>query len=84
LLWGTFAILALETLSLVVFAEITGQRTAEQWSPAGPVLAWWMTVGNYMVRSVVPYTAPFIAALILFDDLRKQVLGEMFTAPRRS
>ena len=80
LLWGTLLTLLVETISLSVFAQITARHTAEQWYPAAPLAAWSMTVGNYLVRSVIPYTAPFVIALALLADLRTQILGDTFGA----
>jgi hypothetical protein len=76
LIWGTLLILLVETVSLSVFAEITARHTAEQWYPAAPLTAWGLAVGNYLVRSVIPYTAPFLIALVLLADLRGQILGD--------
>jgi hypothetical protein len=77
LIWGTLLILLVETVSLSMFAEITARHTAEQWYPAAPLTAWGLAVGNYLVRSVIPYTAPFLIALVLLADLRRQILGDL-------
>jgi hypothetical protein len=75
LLLGTLAMSVVEIVLLLVFAELLAHKTAAQWSATPDAVAnWFYRFGDYLLMSVIPYIAPFVAAIWLHHDLRRQIV----------
>jgi hypothetical protein len=75
LLLGTLAMSVVEIVLLLIFAELLAHKTAAQWSATPSAVAnWFYRFGDYLLMSVIPYVAPFVVAIWLHDDLRRQIV----------
>jgi hypothetical protein len=76
LLWGTLATAAMEIALLLLYAEITARNAAVQLTHAPDGLGkWFLHFGEYMVVSVIPYAAPFVIAIALHRELRREIFS---------
>jgi hypothetical protein len=76
LVLGTVVVAALEVIMLLVFIEISAHRAAAQMAGVEDETSRYIRrFGEYMVVNVVPYAAPFLIAISLHVDLRRQILG---------
>lgn len=75
-LWGTLSIIAIETLLVLIFADISAHRVADQLSHSETDLSkWFLHLGEYLVVNVIPFIAPLLVALTLHKELQQQILG---------
>ncbi len=76
LLLGTACMCAAELALLLVFARITAVGAACQLAGGGDATGKWIrNFGVYLVVNVLPYAIPFIVALSLHRDLRREVFA---------
>lgn len=76
LVLGTLVMALVEVVLLLIFAEILGHRTAARWSHSEDAVAkWFLRFGEYLVVGVIPYVIPFVVAIGMHPELRRQFLG---------
>ena len=76
LLLGTVVMAAVELALFLVFADITAREAASRLSYSqDPASEWLLRVAVYLVVNVLPYVLPFLVALSLHGELRRQVLA---------
>jgi hypothetical protein len=63
----------LEIVLLLIFVEICARNAASQLAPQSSLTKWLLHFGEYLVMSVIPYTAPFLIAVGVHRELRSQV-----------
>jgi hypothetical protein len=73
---GSIVMAAVELLLLMLLVEINARNTVAQLTPAqSGAEKWLLHFGEYLVVVVLPYAVPFVLALSLHGDLRRQILG---------
>jgi len=72
LILGTILAAILEIVLLLIFVEISARNAAAQLAPQSGLTKWFLHFGEYLVVSVIPYTAPFPIALSVHRELRSQ------------
>jgi hypothetical protein len=76
LLLGTLLMGGVELVSFLLFVDLAGYRAvAQNLQPLDGFATWWMGLGDYLLRGVVPFVAPFFVAIALHRDLRTEVLS---------
>ncbi|HEX4809610.1 MAG TPA: exosortase H-associated membrane protein [Bryobacteraceae bacterium] len=76
LLIGTVLTGCVQVLSLLLFVDIAAHRgLAVSLQISNSFSTWWMTTGDYLALSVIPFLAPFIIAIALNRDLRTEILN---------
>ena len=76
LVWGTILMVILETLLLLAFVEIDACNIAAHLARSqSDIGKWFLNFGNYLVVNVIPYVSPFVVAISLDRDLRRQIFG---------
>jgi hypothetical protein len=75
---GTAVMAVIELLLLLLLIEINaGLATHAQ----GDIEKWLLRVGEYLVVTVIPYAAPFVLAISVHRDLRRQMLVWVTESP---
>jgi hypothetical protein len=72
LIFGTILVAILEIVLLLIYVEICARNAASQLAPQSGLTKWFLHFGEYLVVSVIPYTAPFPIALCVHRELRSQ------------
>ena len=74
LIWGTILMAMLEIVLLLVFVEISARNVVGQLAQSlDGWTKWWLHFGDYLVVNVIPYAAPFLIAIPLHPELRRQI-----------
>jgi hypothetical protein len=76
LILGTIIMAAIEVGCLLLFVEISAQKSLGQLTSAqGAGKTWVLAVGEYLVVNALPYVAPLVVTLCLHRQLRIQLFG---------
>lgn len=76
LIQGTLLMAVLEIVLLLGFAEILAHKLAAQMAESHDAMTTWLlSFGNNLVLIAIPYVAPFVAAIWLHPELRRQMFG---------
>ena len=76
MIYGTLLMALLEIGLLLIFIEIFAHKTAAKMAQSqDPLTNWLLHFCDYLVVSAIPYAAPFIVAIWLQPELRRQILG---------
>jgi hypothetical protein len=76
LLVGTAVMAAVELAMLLMFAEISAHNTAAQLGDGGDAAGKWARhLGEYLLTGVLPYATPFVVALSLHGELRREIFS---------
>ena len=76
LIQGTLLMGALEIILLLVFAQILAHKLAAQMAHSqDATTSWLLHFGNSLVLIAIPYVAPFVAAIWLHPELKRQMFG---------
>ena len=72
---GSVILVAVETVLLLAFVEITTRHVAAQLTGSHDGLGEWaLRCANYLVVNALPYASPFLLALWLHGELRRGML----------
>jgi hypothetical protein len=78
---GTLVLLAIPSLSLLVYAAHVVQRNV--YPDAGGGIGWLLDFADYLCGTVLPYIAPLLLAVALNRQLRSMIVGAEEPAPLR-
>ncbi|MCX6628317.1 MAG: hypothetical protein NTW28_11895 [Candidatus Solibacter sp.] len=74
LLLGTALMFAFELITLLIFTRITARSVVAQLAGSEDATGKWIRhVGEYLIVSVLPYVIPFVVALSLHRELRREI-----------
>ncbi|MBC7926139.1 MAG: hypothetical protein H7039_10835 [Bryobacteraceae bacterium] len=77
LLLGTALISGLQLVLLLLFVQITARNVASQLDGSDdPIGKWIRHLGEYLITNVLPYVLPFVVALSLHVELRRQIFAQ--------
>lgn len=75
-IFGSLLIALIDLLLTIAFIELAAHNLAAQLSPGEDAFWKWLRrCGDYLVTNVIPYAAPFVVALVLHIEFRRQIFG---------